>query len=307
MLSVHDTLPVRLPHGLPVPDALVRRSGGELCAVYELRYDDAPPLIAKIYADAWRWKQAKEVHVYGLIAEQGITSVPEVMHVDVEQGCTVLRLIPGVPMSELAGALTDTEIATAYARIGEFLAALHRIEQDGYGYLTTRVLDPFSSNRAYMTRQLRLVLSEYVDLGGDAVLRDAMADVVLSNTRVWSGCTGARLCHNDLHEGNVLLDRGNDGWLVTGFIDIENAVAADPLLDLAKTDCYSVREDAAKLSALLAGYGPLPDGWRRRFDLYRLYHTLELWTWYASTGRREPLPGLTDDLRRTTAMVSDNH
>jgi hygromycin-B 7''-O-kinase len=50
------------------------------------------------------------------------------------------------------------------------------------------------------------------------------------------------LCHNDFHEGNILADRDQRrGWQVTGFIDVENDIAADPLMNLAKTDCYSIR------------------------------------------------------------------
>jgi len=38
-------------------------------------------------------------------------------------------------------------------------------------------------------------------------------------------CPAPARCHNDFHEGNVLVDP-ND-WRVTGFIDMENAIAAD--------------------------------------------------------------------------------
>lgn len=81
------------------------------------------------------------------------------------------------------------------------------------------------------------------------------------------------------------------GWQVTGFIDVENAIAADPLIDLAKTDCYSIRGHRAKLDGLLDGYGP-PRGrdWAARLAIYRLYHALELWGWFASVGQTRPFP-----------------
>ena len=56
------------------------------------------------------------------------------------------------------------------------------------------------------------------------------------------------LCHNDFHEGNILIEQDEGrGWQVAGFIDVENAIAADPMIDLAKTDCYSIRGNRAKL------------------------------------------------------------
>jgi aminoglycoside phosphotransferase (APT) family kinase protein len=58
-----------------------------------------------------------------------------------------------------------------------------------------------------------------------------------------------------LHEGNVLVAQSRG---VTGFIDVENMIAADPMLDLAKTLQYDRDRSPAKRAALLEGYGPLP-------------------------------------------------
>lgn len=102
------------------------------------------------------------------------------------------------------------------------------------------------------------------------------------------------LCHNDLHEGNVLV---NESSAVTGFVDVENMVAADPLLDLAKTLQYDGDRSPSKRAALLAGYGPLPEDADARLDLYRLFHSLELWAFFASIGNTSPLPSIAEDMR----------
>ena len=47
---------------------------------------------------------------------------------------------------------------------------------------------------------------------------------------------GASLCHFDFHTGNVLATRRIAP--LTGIIDLENAIAGDPLIDLAKTLAY---------------------------------------------------------------------
>lgn len=85
--------------------------------------------------------------------------------------------------------------------------------------------------------------------------------------------------------------------MLTGVLDVENAVAGDPLLDLAKTDYYA-REEPLRRSALLDGYGPLPDDGEIRLDLYRLYHALELWTWFARIGRTGSLDSILADVAR---------
>ena len=79
---------------------------------------------------------------------------------------------------------------------------------------------------------------------------------------------------------------------------MENAVAADPLLDLAKTEYYSVRRDDTKLDALLAGYGFAPENLRERLTMYRLYHALELWDWFASIGEHQHPAGIQADMEQ---------
>jgi hypothetical protein len=82
---------------------------------------------------------------------------------------------------------------------------------------------------------------------------------------------------------------------------MENAVAADPVLDLAKTEYYSIRGNQTKLEGLRDGYGALPAGYPAAVGVYRVYHALELWDWFASIGKREHLAGLADDLSAFTA------
>ncbi|HEX6347107.1 aminoglycoside phosphotransferase family protein [Umezawaea sp.] len=277
---------------------VVRRTGGELSGVHELRC--ATPVIVKVYADEWSYRQDKEVHVYRTLARHGVGPVPEVLHVEragglLDRAFTVLTRVPGVPLSEVSPGLADDEHRGLYRGLGEFLAALHGIGQDGFGEITTEVVDPEPANDRYMTRRFARTLSLF---GGDPDLRRAVEEHVAERAGLFARCPAPVLCHNDLHEGNVLVDRGADGWEVRGFVDVENAIAADPVLDVAKTDYYSIRGDGAKLAGLLEGYGPLPDDWRDRVALYSLHHALELWNFFALIDNTSALPGIVDDVRR---------
>ena len=49
--------------------------------------------------------------------------------------------------------LTGADLAGVYRQMGQLLAAVHRITQDHWGYVTTRVVDVKPSNTAYMTDQ----------------------------------------------------------------------------------------------------------------------------------------------------------
>jgi aminoglycoside phosphotransferase (APT) family kinase protein len=279
---------------------VLTRTGGQLSTVVEVRCaPPVEPVIIKFYAEEWRWKQEKEIHVYRLLEAHGIRCVPVVLHSEAAAH-TVMTRLEGQPLSEISQDLDAPAIARIYEQLGALLARVHRIGQQSYGYLTTGILDPESSNADYMRRQFGRKLSEFSELGGDAALREAVEARIRDGSALFDRCRRPVLCHNDFHEGNVLVREGPGGWEVTGFVDVENAIAADPLVDLAKTEYYSIRGDQHKAASLRRGYGALPPDWAERIALYRLYHALELWDWFASIGQTVHLPGIADDIRRMT-------
>jgi hygromycin-B 7''-O-kinase len=272
---------------------VVQRTGGQLSTVFEVRRTNAAPLIVKVYAPEWAWKQSKEVHVYGLLAAELDGSLPRVVHAEPagdHDAFTILTKLDGIPLSE-----TDPpDWRATYVELGQLLARVHRIPQPAYGYLTDRILDPVPDNDQYMRRQFTKKLDEFEQLEGDPGLHKAIRAYVDAHTDLFAANQSAVLCHNDFHEGNILVDPAT--WRVTGFIDVENAIAADPLIDLAKTASYSIRGNADKLAGLIEGYGALPPDWEDRALLYRVYHSLELWDWFKSIGETTHLAGIAAEL-----------
>jgi aminoglycoside phosphotransferase (APT) family kinase protein len=273
--------------GYSVTD-VVTRSGGEVSTVYELRgAGTARPLIVKIYAPQWRPKLVKEVYVYRLLARHGIRHIPRVLHAKpfgvpaLPYGYTVMTCLDGRPLSEVGDDLTATDRAAVYRQMGQLLAAVNQIAQEQWGYLTTRLVDVKPSNTAYMTEQFDRKLKAFGEFGGDPAMARAIGRQVARHAGAFAGCRRPVLCHNDFHDGNVLVS----GATVTGFVDVEGAVAADPMLDLARTDYWALRYDAAKRDAFLRGYGPLPEDWAERVSIYHLHHALERWNWAAATGK----------------------
>ena len=269
---------------------VVQRTGGQLSTVFEVRRVDADPLIVKVYAPEWAWKQAKEVHVYRLLATELNGSIPRVIHTDEHDAFTVLTKLDGVPLSEFE----PTDWRATYAELGQLLARVHRIPQPAYGYLTDQILDPLPDNDQYMRRQFAKKLDEFEQLGGDQALGEKIGRFVDRHQGLLANNEAPVLCHNDFHEGNVLVDPVTGR--VTGFIDVENAIAADPLIDLAKTASYSIRGNADKLAGLIEGYGALPQDWEDRILLYRVYHSLELWDWFKSIGETTHLDSIAAEL-----------
>jgi hygromycin-B 7''-O-kinase len=110
--SIADLLPAG-----HVPTETMPRSGGQLSTIREVRFVNAEPLIVKQYAARWHWKQAKELHVYRLLAANRFGPVPQVVNVDHGRAITVLTRLPGQTMSE--GVLTTHAQQAAYHGIGE--------------------------------------------------------------------------------------------------------------------------------------------------------------------------------------------
>jgi len=290
--------------------AVVARGGGEVNAVYEVRgAGGVRPLIIKVYperwpakADRWRSKLAKEVFVYRLLARNGITEIPRVLHhepagvADLPSAFAVMTLLDGRPLSTVGDRLTDGHVGGVYREMGRLLAAVHRITTDRWGYVATGIVDTKPTNTAYMLDQFAAKLGRFVELGGGAPMAEAIKRHTGEHAGLFAECTRPALCHNDFHDGNVLVRETAQGWRVAGFVDVENTVVADPLLDLARTDYYALRDNPAKRDAFLSGYGPLPAGSAARMALYRLHHAVEFWNWSALRGKRALLPGIRKDL-----------
>ena len=81
---------------------------------------------------------------------------------------------------------------------------------------------------------------------------------VASQEDLLKECVSPVFCHDDFHTANIIVASWSDGlWRLSGVIDVENAVAGAPLIDVAKTLLYSVGESHVKREGLLTGYGPM--------------------------------------------------
>ncbi|MER7282626.1 aminoglycoside phosphotransferase family protein [Dactylosporangium sp. NPDC000244] len=284
---------------------VVARPGGEVIRVFEVRLDgQVRPVIVKVYAERWRWKLAKEVYVYRQLARRGVTGIPRVLHAEpagvpaLPMPFVVLTLLDGEPLSAVAGRLSGAAIGRVYEQMGALLAVLHRVRCGRWGYIVTGIYDPKPTNVAYVEAEFAEKLQRFADLGGDPALREAVAAYALRHVDVLAACRAPVLCHNDFHEGNVLVSAVGGRCTLTGCIDVENAVAADPLLDLAKTEYYAVRDDDSRRDALLRGYGPLPAGWAERVAVYRILHAVDFWNHCSASGRRGQLSAVAADIDR---------
>ena len=171
----------------------------------------------------------------------------------------VMTKINGQLLRPLEPFLSDAELLDLYGQMGRPLRHLHEIRMEAFGYLVADgVKDPHSSNEAYMRFQFGKKLEEFRHFGGNVGLAERMERHVASHEDLLKECAFPVLCHDDFHTANIIVSSGSDGrWWLSGVIDVENAVAGDPLIDVAKTLLYSVGESHVKREGLLTGYGPM--------------------------------------------------
>lgn len=149
-------------------------------------------------------------------------------------------------------------------------------------------MTPFATNREYMSSQFDRKLEGFSSLSGTPETAARLRDYVAHSAALLEGCATPSLCHYDFHPGNVLADRQDGALRLTGLVDLENAIAGDPLMDVAKTLDYSVHGVAARRAGLLAGYGPIErPHWQETIALYEFYGLLELWCWWKQIGDHE--------------------
>ena len=290
-----------------VPGAQVvgveRMNGGGISGAYEvLCADPLQNAVVKVYEKDAGWRLSKEISIYRLLRENAVTKMPKLLGGAGAKGVLglpylVMSKLPGTPMDAISETLSEPELADVYRQMGALLAQLHAIGEEAYGFRTTEIIDPQQTNEAQMMATLHRASLRYLDATGDRDLYEAAHKYVGERTELFALCRGPVLLHNDFHEGNVIVEQTPDGPVLSGLIDVENAMAGDPMVDLSKTHSYSIRENRVKLDALFEGYGEVPVEWERRSPLFQLIHGFELWGWFHSVGARVEMDTVADGMR----------
>lgn len=286
-----------------------RLDGGGIGAIFEIAFaDDGPSFVLKAYPESLHWKMQKEVTVCGLLQGKLSVETPKILLADetraiLDLNYVVMTKLAGEIMPEHGSKLTLAEKRTIFAEMGAALRQIHRIPMEAFGYIGPHgVVIPCASNRAYMSRQFDKKLAEFSDRGGDFELATRLGAFAAERKDLLDACGEPVLCHYDFHGSNVLVGRDGPSVRLTGILDFEGAIAADPLMDLAKALYYARGEDEA--AALAAGYGVIRrPNWKEAILLYRVYCLLELWVWFAQMKNDVPLPGLSQELGRLALSI----
>lgn len=272
------------------PVAIGRLEGGST-EVYriDLEGDGAAPLVLKIYPDEPDWRPGKEQLVSGWL--HGALAVPSPRCLGLSTSRDILPLrfavmtaLPGTP---LRAWMRMQNTHAVYRQVGALLRQMHTIAMPAFGYIKDKGIEtPLPTNHDYMAYAFSSAFRRFRDAGGDAQLARRLEGLALANMDLLVS-KGPVLCHDDLHQGNVLVLQRPGGELdLSGLIDFGNARSADALFDLAKAIFCSSHEDPSAAAPLREGYGELdhPDP-EAALWLYTLHHRVSMWAFLTRLGQ----------------------
>jgi len=186
-------------------------------------------------------------------------------------------------------------IDDAYRQMGALLRCLHAIPMSAYGYIVADgILRPQPTNEDYMRSAFSQAFGQFRKQVGDETLTRRLEEKARSRFDLLRYSAGAVFCHDDLQQGNVLVEQDRNGSLrLTGLIEFGNARAGDALFDLAKALLCCIHEDPRSRGPLLVGYGDIthPNP-QEALWLYTRFHRLVMWCHLARDGETSEGPAV---------------
>jgi aminoglycoside phosphotransferase (APT) family kinase protein len=245
------------------------------------------------------WQLAKERFFSRLIAEQ--TAVPAAWPYLIETAdepfgwsYAVMPRLPGLQLGDPAvrEALPVPDRLAIARALGEALASLKALTWPHPGHY-----DPAHDTIAARPFDQRMTaLAEIDEYIGRCIRLDTVSPADLAWVRKQIAqdidCLDApftpAFVHHDFKEGNAVVERGAEGWRVTGVFDLMEAYFGHPEEDLARPmlDYLPGRPDLAR--SFVAGYvsgAGLSPGAAGRIRLYMLRDCLLIW-WFGHTPGR---------------------
>lgn len=234
---------------------------GTRSQVVRVQLSQAKPAsaILKVVESDGRWHLENEIAALELATSVSSPKVLGKFWDDDDCGWLALQDLGGTSLHQVLASSPKEQVAEWYRQIGQQLALLHTIDPGhGFGFLN----DTRSDEASYRTRRVETILARPLDIELASALEQSFLTVRENQRRA----ADAVLCHQDLHHGNVLIDRSGE---LCGVIDFENAVAGDPLQDLARSTLLATARTGPWAADEIA-WGYRPDQPLRRDERQRL-------------------------------------
>ncbi len=274
----------RLALGRPVRVREARLlTGGCWNRVVAVRFDgDAPEVVCKINPEPGNAGIVREHAVLRVFAGTEMP-VPEPLYLDpsgsvIPGTVLVMTKVPGIVMHHAFGRLSAAERQRVAAEIAHAVGRLHRRRAGGFGGVE---LEPAAREAEWADFWLPRFDRVFEAAAASNLLVPSFLEEV---ARARAGFADplriggeATLTHYDIWAGNVMLDRGGDGFHVSGFIDIPGHWA-DYARELSFMEMFGLAD--ATVYGIYREYRELDAGFELRKSIYNLKMHLRHITMY---------------------------
>jgi aminoglycoside phosphotransferase (APT) family kinase protein len=248
-----ETLTNLVTAHLPVdPDRLVFepiRTGKHNTSYYVLGAGDELVLRISPPDDAGflfyeRRMMAQEPQLHALLRAETSVPVAEILAFDdsrvlVDRDYLLMERLPGMPLTEAA--LSKSQMDGVFEQVGAYLAQMHALVADRYGYLGShRPMQPQPTWPEAFAVMWNKLLDDVVACGGyTREEADAMRRLLDVYRPHFEHNAPASLLHMDVWSQNILVDGAGR---VTGLVDLDRALWGDPEIEFAVLDYCGISE-----------------------------------------------------------------
>lgn len=221
----------------------------------------------------FRYPFERTAAIHHLVAQHTTIPMPEVIAVD--SSCTIfswryliMTYTPGQEWAHVRNQMSQQQLADAHRQIGDATAQLHRIPFGTFGELADDAT--VSGTRDCVTA----LQARSQNIIRNPRLRDLFLEVLDSKKHLFLGVNQAALCHEDLHQHNILFQQQGDHWHLATILDFDKAWAGHHESDLARLSLWRgmVSEEFWRAYQSVHLLDPL---FHQRRALYQLWWCLE--------------------------------
>jgi aminoglycoside phosphotransferase (APT) family kinase protein len=220
-----------------------------------------------------------EAAFYQLAAQLPGVPVPKVVATDfsrrhLDGDVLLVSRVNGEGWAQLGDRVSASDDARLRRELGVIVARLHGVRGTTFGYFQAGAAQGATWPAAF-TQMVDDVLADAERFGVELpVTASDVRTAVETRAALLDEVVTPALVHFDLWRGNVLLDRSTGRWEITGIIDGERAMWADPAAEFVS---LSLIGDIADDTEFLTGYRSVRPAFeltsqvRERVTLYRMY------------------------------------
>jgi len=211
----------------------------------------------------------QEPDIHRIVLSQTSVPVPRILvyddsHEIIDRDFLIMECLPGRPLTEMHGLPNDAVLR----QVGGYLAQVHSLTEDQYGYLGAhRPMEPQSNWADAFEIMWNKMIDDIVEVryydAPESVMMRSLLDQYIG---LFDRPVSASLLHMDIWHQNILVNKAGK---VTALLDWDRALWGDPEIEFAVLDYCGISEPA-----FWEGYGQprdTSDAAKIRQVIYLLY------------------------------------